>query len=596
MLWLSLFMFELDFGSDRLDSKLQAIRSKAIRLSSLRLLAFFVMGAFLILGLSDHPLWLIPGIAMVWLFISLIQKFNHAKDQESIYLAIGEMETRKKARQNRDLVHLVDGSEFSEKSHPFSGDLDLFGTHSLFQLVNHTTSSGGKKKLAQLLGSDFSADLAQSRAEAVSELMQKTDFLRSMEAVGLAFQEQNGKGSAWKSWLAQTEEITFLHRILAWIGPTVGFSLLVLITLGLIPQAILGIWVVMGVLALSLVFKPLKLAAEVIPSSAEMKSMAIRTRRIEEEEFASEILSKEKSRLYSTGKPASAQIQELDRLGLWVQNRFNLLYLPLNLLLWTDFFLFVSLAKWKRAVANSLHSLPESLENWEVWVSLGSFEVEVGYPGKRKWTEEEVVLAENAIHPLLHPKNAIGNSLSFSQDQKMVLLTGANMSGKTTFMRTLGINAVLVNLGLRPFADLFVMGPIQLYTSMRNSDNLGESVSSFYAELNRIKKLIQVLESGNPVFFLLDEILKGTNTQDRISGSKALIHQILQTPGFGIISTHDIELSELGQSEEGVLNFSFHSEIRDETIHFDYKLKKGPCPSFNAHKLMELMGIRFEQK
>ena len=128
---------------------------------------------------------------------------------------------------------------------------------------------------------------------------------------------------------------------------------------------------------------------------------------------------------------------------------------------------------------------------------------------------------------------------------------------------------------------------------MRNSDNLGESVSSFYAELNRIRTLITRLESGEAIFFLLDEILKGTNTQDRISGSRALIAQILQTKGFGIISTHDIELAELEQTVEKIHNFSFHSEIQDQTIRFDYKLKKGPCPSFNAHKLMELMGIKF---
>jgi DNA mismatch repair ATPase MutS len=128
---------------------------------------------------------------------------------------------------------------------------------------------------------------------------------------------------------------------------------------------------------------------------------------------------------------------------------------------------------------------------------------------------------------------------------------------------------------------------------MRNSDNLGESVSSFYAELFRIRTLITRLESGEVIFFLLDEILKGTNTQDRISGSEALIHQVLQTHGFGIISTHDIELADLVQKESRLRNFSFHSEIQDQTIAFDYKLKDGPCPSFNAHKLMELMGIRF---
>jgi DNA mismatch repair ATPase MutS len=339
----------------------------------------------------------------------------------------------------------------------------------------------------------------------------------------------------------------------------------------------------------------LKQAAEVIPLSAHMKSMSTRAEIIEEEVFQSELLEEEKSSLFAGQSPASVQLKELDRLGLWVQNRLNLLYLPINLLLWTDFILYHRLAKWKTKVGISLLQLPETLENWEVWVSLGAFEQEVGFLGKSIWSEDRILGATNAKHPLIHPEKAIGNSIQLGQDAQLALLTGANMSGKTTFMRTLGINAVLVNLGLRPFADEFTLGPIQLYTSMRNSDNLGESVSSFYAELFRIRSLITRLEAGEKVFFMLDEILKGTNTQDRISGSQALIHQVLQTKGFGLISTHDIELAELAEKEARLRNFSFHSEIQDQTIKFDYKLKEGPCPSFNAHKLMELMGIRFEK-
>jgi DNA mismatch repair ATPase MutS len=190
----------------------------------------------------------------------------------------------------------------------------------------------------------------------------------------------------------------------------------------------------------------------------------------------------------------------------------------------------------------------------------------------------------------------VGNSLTLNQDRKLVLLTGSNMSGKTTFMRTLGINAVLLNLGLRPFADRMTLGPLQLFTSMRNTDNLGESVSSFYAELSRIRTLLQRLEQGEPIFFLLDEILKGTNTQDRISGSEALVAQLLPSQGLGLISTHDIELAALGEKEARVQNYSFHSEILDQEILFDYRLKEGACPSFNAHKLMELMGIKFVTK
>jgi len=165
------------------------------------------------------------------------------------------------------------------------------------------------------------------------------------------------------------------------------------------------------------------------------------------------------------------------------------------------------------------------------------------------------------------------------------------MSGKTTFMRTLGVNMVLVGMGLSPFASKYTSGSFQLFTSMRNTDSLGESVSSFYAELARIKGLLDRAETNLPIFFLLDEILKGTNTSDRIMGSEALIHQLRQTNSKGIISTHDIELSKL--EIPGVLNYSFHSNIKENEILFDYKLKTGPCPSFNAHKLMELMGIKF---
>ncbi|MEX0883542.1 MAG: DNA mismatch repair protein, partial [Cyclobacteriaceae bacterium] len=172
------------------------------------------------------------------------------------------------------------------------------------------------------------------------------------------------------------------------------------------------------------------------------------------------------------------------------------------------------------------------------------------------------------------------------------LLTGSNMSGKTTFMRTIGTNMVLAGMGLSPMATYFSIGEFQLYTSMRNTDSLGESVSSFYAELARIKGLLDNADTDKPIFYLLDEILKGTNTADRILGSEALIRQLIQSSSKGFISTHDIELSDLETKMEELVNYSFHHDIKDEEIVFDYKIKRGPCPNFNAQKLMELMGIK----
>ena len=587
-------MNHFDFSLEQLELKQKTNKRSVTQLSILRVFSFFVLGATVILTLSEHWAWFFPSLILFFLFVGLINRFNFLKDQERIYLALQLLQSQKQARQERKLGILDSGNEFADKEHPFAGDLDLFGPHSLFQLLNHCTSTGGKQQLAALLKSAVNPKVAQQRNEAVAELQQKPDFLRAMEAIGIAFPQ--GKVVPWKLWLEQKETPpNLLHWLLAILGPLGGVLILLLTSQGILPQAILGGWFLVGMLLLAMVFVPLKRAADAIPVASHLNSLRLRAAQIEDISFHSDLLFAEQARLQAGSSPASKQLQELDRLGLWTQNRLNLLYFPINLLFWTDFILFLWLAAWKKRVSNSLVQLPETLENWEVWVSLGSFEVEVGHPGIPIWSEEPILETENVFHPLLHPAMAVGNSLALNPKQKLVLLTGSNMSGKTTFMRTLGINAVLLNLGLRPFADRMTLGPLQLFTSMSNTDNLGESVSSFYAELSRIRTLLQRLEQEEPIFFLLDEILKGTNTQDRIAGSEALVAQLLPSQGLGLISTHDIELAALGEKEAQVQNYSFHSEIQDQEILFDYRLREGACPSFNAHKLMELMGIKFDR-
>jgi hypothetical protein len=586
-------MNSFDFQSEALAEKLASVRSKSAQLSLVRLVLFVGMGALLILGLSEHPGWFLPGIAVAYFFIKSVGWYNFQKDQEAIYLALGAMGKRKEQRIQRDLGDFDSGAQFLDKAHPFANDLDLFGDHSLFQLLNHSVSDGGKKRLAALLKSGFDSQAAQSRSTAVKELTTKQLFLQAMEAAGIAFRKDEQGKDTWIDWLKLTERQSALSKILAFVGPIGGLTFLTLIVLGILPEALLGVWILAGVAALSTVFQPLKTAAEAIPIASTLKSYLIRTEEIMKESFSAPELQACKAELSKEGVSAPALLKELDRLGLWAQNRLNLLYLPINLLFWTDFILYSKLTSWKNRVGQSLSQLPESLEKWEVLVSLGAFEVELEGNGKVDWTKEPGLWADELSHPMIRAEKAIPNSIEFDASHRLVLLTGANMSGKTTFMRTLGTNCVLANLGLSPFGKTLKLGNFQLYTSMRNSDNLGESVSSFYAELKRIHTLIERLESGETLFFLLDEILKGTNTQDRISGSEALIHQILRTRGFGIMSTHDIELSVLEHSVENVHNFSFHSEIHDSSIDFDYKIKKGPCESFNAHKLMELMGIRF---
>jgi hypothetical protein len=591
--YLSLRMKEFDFSSEQLPGKLAELKRKTTSLSFFRIFSFLGIIGFFVLGISESPIWFILFFGCGAVFVYLVSKYNLLKDQEAIYFSLEKMESNRELRKVRKLKSFEAGLEYQNKSHPFSNDLDLFGDHSLFQLLNHTVSKEGKNRLSGLITSDFDLKKAANLRFAIDELAAKPAFLQSMESVGLAFYRDEKSINSWIKWLKQNEQIKSWVIPFAWIGPIGGIILTVLANLGMIPAGFYGIWVLLGMVLLGLVFQSLKKAGEEIPSRNQLKTYRYWLVEIEKQEFRSEGLRNATAGFLEADSNASVLLEELDRLGLWIQNRMNILYIPINLFFWTDLLLYVRFQKWKSKYGELVSEFPERLATWEMLVSLGTFQYELGGKGEIIDMESGIKGFEIA-HPLLSPEIAIPNDFAQNPETSIILLTGANMSGKTTFMRTLGINCVLVNLGLRPFAKSFGFGDFQLYTSMRNTDNLGESVSSFYAELSRIKSLIDRIEVGEEIFFLLDEILKGTNTEDRISGSEALIRQVVNTKALGIISTHDIELADLENRIPKVKNFSFHSEIHDQSIDFDYKLKTGACPSFNAHKLMELMGIRFQ--
>lgn len=346
----------------------------------------------------------------------------------------------------------------------------------------------------------------------------------------------------------------------------------------------------MLVAMLGFVFRPLLAAMKAMPNESDLKTYRSWAHLMEKYSFDDSYLQTLHQPLAETGVQA---LESLESRTFLVQNRANLMYLIFNLFFWIDFIVLFRIERWRKKYGSKMQTWERAFDEWEVLISLAAFEREEQVQCDFQWREDLTLSVENIRHPLLDPQACVGNDFDMGKTYKLGLLTGSNMSGKTTFMRTLGINQVLANCGLSPLASKYHSGPFLLYTSMRNADNLSESVSSFYAELSRIKGLLTLTESGNPVFFLLDEILKGTNTSDRIMGSEALIRQLLSSSAKGIISTHDIELSELAERIPEVINFSFHHEISDNQIRFDYKIKKGPCPNFNAHKLMELMGIRF---
>ncbi|RZS95177.1 MutS-related protein [Cecembia calidifontis] len=575
-----------------LPVKLHKIKKKAAITAIFRLMVFILLLGFLILGLSENKLYLLAVPVWGIIFIGLIKVFNQLKDLEAFILEVQDMEVEEKKRQARELGSFDPGEEFLDKGHPFCNDLDLFGQHSLFQLINHTVSKTGRKLLAQNLKKQMDPEMAKIQFASVEELKNKTELIRNFEAVGRAFLKKEKDKGQFYSWLQQPESWHKAYFILMIIGPLGGMGIILASLMGLVASGWLGLWILLGTVFLSLVFKDLKKASGIWPNDGDIKTFRIWSQLLEKEKFDESGL-KHIHHHFEDGQ-FSKGLRSLEQISLLVQNRMNFVYLIFNLLFWLDFFVLWQLNRWKNSYGTDLSEMEKIFDHWQVLVSLSAFSREMQLEGQVLWTENDLIRCKSIQHPLLKPSLAVGNDFFLDEKIKTVLLTGSNMSGKTTFMRTLGINLVMVNLGLRPMAAKMEVGNFSLYTSMRNTDNLGESVSSFYAELSRIRKILEAVEKKETVFYLMDEILKGTNTRDRIQGSEALIRQLAKGNARGIISTHDIELSELEKTLPYLTNYSFHSEIHENEIQFDYKLKEGSCPSFNAHKLMELMGIKFE--
>lgn len=199
-----------------------------------------------------------------------------------------------------------------------------------------------------------------------------------------------------------------------------------------------------------------------------------------------------------------------------------------------------------------------------------------------------------AAHPLLPTERSVPNSLKLVGSGQTILITGSNMSGKSTFLRTVGANVVLALAGAVVSAERFVCSPVRVFTSMRTQDSLEESTSSFYAELKRLQTLIGLTQSSAdrlPILYFLDEILKGTNSADRHRGAEALIRQLHLTSASGFVSTHDLELGQLTNADSFVRNYHFQSDLNDGELVFDYTLRQGICKSFNASQLMQAIGI-----
>jgi ABC-type multidrug transport system fused ATPase/permease subunit len=485
---------DIAYVSQDILGLLAKAKRKGIVLSLVRLSVFFMMAAAFIVGVTDRPLFLLLFLLSLAGFIYLILLFNQNRDETAFLTELVKMEEEKVKRSSRSLQGFDSGAEFIDKAHPFSSDLDIFGSHSLFQLLNHTVNKGGKAKLASWLQSQMNPELATQRSGAVRELSRHPKFVSDFEATGRAFIKEEKSKVGFYAWLKQPESWRSIYYPPLIMGPLGGIVLILLASFGMIPPVLIGAWIILGILFLALVFKPLQEASKFFPNQGDIKTFGKWALMIEQSDFADPYLHSLKEPIKNDSFVASEVLKSLEQKAFMIQNRANLMFLIFNMIFWIDFFLLWRAEIWRKKFGKHIATWEEVFDTWQALVSLGAFTYEEQNTSLPTWSREKTIEITNLKHPLIPKEKAVGNDFSLEENTNTILLTGSNMSGKTTFMRTLGINMVMANLGLSPIADSFILGPFRLFTSMRNSDNLGESVSSFYAELARIKQLLTMSE------------------------------------------------------------------------------------------------------
>ena len=571
------------------------------QLSTVRILAFLLALTGLIYlanARNDSGFLLLLLISVVG-FPLLIRYHNRLRARKEHVLTLKKINEDELKRLRFDLAGFDQGSHFQQTAHPYSGDLDVFGEHSLFQLINRSATHQGKAMLAYWLSQPSKKLEVEKRQQAVTELTTLTDWRQTFQAYGLQRPDQQESITTLLQWMQAPPA---LPRRTLYTALCYGLAVLALLSIVLYFVLSLPGYTVILVLAVNgiVLWTTAKVALDThrhtTQSVAALHAYQQMLVSLEQQNFSSDQLQQLQKQIKHQGATASREISQLRYILDNFDARANLFYHILNVVLMLDVFWLLRADRWKTQLQGDVAQWFEAVSKAEALASIASFAFAHPSFAFPTIADQKFRLhARGMAHCLIPPQQRVANSFMMEDRGTITIITGSNMSGKSTFLRTVGVNVVLALAGAPVCAETFEVSTLQVFTSMRTQDSLEENVSSFYAELRRLRQLLDMLEAPErPVLFMLDEILKGTNSQDRHHGAASLIKQLSKLAATGFVSTHDLELGKLEESLPHVKNYSFTSTIENDEIYFDYKLHEGVCKSFNASKLMAKMGIAIE--
>ena len=584
--------------------QLDALKRRIHQIGTLRLL--LVIGALTVLWLlraeSNTLLGMIfvafalPfGLLMVW-----HNRLDARKTHEETLMELNQNERK---GLDYDFSAFDGAPEKADGQHAFSLDLDLFGAPSLFQSLNRTVTSFGKERLAQwFLQPLDQKEAIEHRQTAIQELARLTEFRQQFYAIGRIHLQDPGHPFDPERLQRLAASPAYFRsqgiwRILIWLIPTLWLLAACAYLMDLLPGAFFNLFLIGCML---IAYAPTKQVNRIYHTVNKLESTfqgyAELMHLVEQTHFTAAPLEELQTALTQEQEPASQAIRRLSRYIGGLDQRFSLAGIILNILMLRDIRHALLLEEWKATYGTHLSQWFDTLAEVDAYNSLGGFAFNhPDYVYPRLTNHYFTMEGKGLGHPLLDRKRCVRNDIHLPKAPWFLIITGANMAGKSTYLRTVGINYLLACVGTPVYAQELTLCPAHLVTSLRTSDSLTSHESYFFAELKRLRMIIQRLQQGERLFIILDEILKGTNSIDKQKGSLALMRQLVAQQACGIIATHDLVLGDLEKEyPEAVKNYRFEADIKENELSFSYQLREGIAQNMNACFLMRKMGITFD--
>ena len=576
---------------NKYQKQLDSLNSKIRRSSTMRVFCFVL--TLIIAYMSSGETMVLTGVLVLGLlvFILLILKHEQLNRQKKLTAHLVDINDLELNCLDRNFESRNTGGEFIDRQHYFSNDIDLFGPGSFFQYMNRCSTYSGKKKLASLLGQN-DIESIQDKQASIKELEGMVEWRQRFLAFGKMVEVQVDHTTI-INWLKAY--VSFLPIWMNWLTRVFSvFSIIgiILTTFQVIPFSVLLIWFFIG-LAISLMYlKKINL----LYNSASQTKMTFKQYhqlldQIENIDLSSDQMVRAKKNMLVDDEKASLILKYFSDTINAFDQRNNMLFGALGngFLLW-DLHQGQKIEKWINTYHAQVEKWFDLIAFFDAQISMANYAFnhpEHSYP--KISDDGHLIKAKSIGHPLISASSRVNNDFEIGHNDFMVI-TGANMAGKSTFLRTVSLNLMMANCGLPVCAESFVYRPVKLISSMRTTDSLLEESSYFHAEIKRLQFIINKIDKDH-YFIVLDEILKGTNSKDKAIGSRKFLEKLLGSGSTGIIATHDLSLCEIENDQPRVHNKHFDAMIKNDQLYFDYKLQNGVCENMNASFLLKKMGI-----